>query len=106
MSTYGIKNATASIHLRLPKSMLAEMKLLCAKQDCGGMSAFVRRAVRAYLISQGSSSPQQQIKSKGQTVTEYGAASTTPNNTDEPYIPDFIKNAPGFDRETYLKFRG
>jgi Ribbon-helix-helix protein, copG family len=100
MSTYGIKKSTASLHLRLPKSLLAELKVLCAKEDGGGMSAFVRRAFRAYiLMAQGS---QQQIKSAApeQTVTEYGAATTLPSNkptlsNDEPYIPDFIKNAPG-----------
>ena len=116
MSTYGINNAAASIHLRLPKSLLAEMKILCAKEDCGGMSAFVRRAVRAYLMQQGSAPQQKSAAPKGetgvsltQTITEYGAATTTSNNqepqTDEAYIPDFIRNSPGFDKETWLKFR-
>jgi hypothetical protein len=52
MSTYGIKNAIASLHLRLPKSMLAEMRVVAAKKDSGGMSALVRRAVRQYILMQ------------------------------------------------------
>jgi metal-responsive CopG/Arc/MetJ family transcriptional regulator len=52
MLTYGINNATASLHLRLPKSMLAEMKVIAAKEDAGGMSALVRRAVRQYILMQ------------------------------------------------------
>jgi hypothetical protein len=117
MSTNGINNATASIHLRLPKSPLADMKVICAEEDCGGMSALVRRALRQYILmrrKQGSAAPQQ-MKSAApkQTITEYGAATTLNDNTsndqvqhtDDPYIPDFIKNAPGFDREAWLKFR-
>jgi hypothetical protein len=114
--TYGINNATASVHLRLPKSLLAEMKVICAEEDCGGMSALVRRALRQYILTQHKQgSAPQQIKSAApkQTITEYGAATTsnddTSNNqvqhTDDPYIPDFIKNAPGFDKEAWLKFR-
>jgi hypothetical protein len=52
MTSYGISNATASLHLRLPKSLLAEMKVLAREQDCGGMSSFVRRAVKAYMMMQ------------------------------------------------------
>lgn len=109
MSTYGINNATASIHLRLPKSLLAEMKVICAEEDCGGMSALVRRALRQYILmrhKQGS--PPKNTAPK--QMAEYGAATTTTSSNqvqqaDEPYIPDFIKNAPGFDRDTWLKFR-
>ena len=109
MKTYGIKNAMASIHLRLPKSLLAEMKIICAEEDCGGMSALVRRALRQSILvqhKQGSAPKNAAAK----RMTEYSAATTTNSNdqiqqTDDPYIPDFIKNAPGFDKEAWLKFR-
>jgi hypothetical protein len=109
MSTYGINNATASTHLRLPKSLLAEMKVICAEEDCGGMSALVRRALRQYIMMQ----HKQGLAPKNaapKRLAEYGAATTTNSNNqvqqaDEPYVPDFIKSAPGFDRDTWLKFR-
>jgi hypothetical protein len=52
MSNYGINNADASLHLRLPTSMLDELKVICAKEDCGGLSSLVRRAIKAYIMSQ------------------------------------------------------
>jgi hypothetical protein len=92
MTSYGISNATASLHLRLPKSLLAEVKVLAREQDCGGMSSFVRRAVKAYMMMQ---HPNMRPSSEQKPTTVIAEPSSSPDADLE-----FLKKAD----PSYLKY--
>jgi hypothetical protein len=44
-----MNTTTSSVHLRLPTSLLEEMKALAESEDAGGLSSLVRRACRQYI---------------------------------------------------------
>jgi hypothetical protein len=115
------------VAFKIDARFLDQVDAICEHIMCS-RSAFIRRCLQYYigmselqmtavdreLIKQlRDTAPTQKSAAPKQTITEYGAATTSNDNTsnsqvqhtDDPYIPDFIKNAPGFDKEAWLKFR-
>lgn len=115
------------IAFKIDSEVLKQLDSICKKIDCTrsqlirrslhyyiGMSELQMTAVDRELIKQlRDTAPAQKSAAPKRTITEYGTATTSNDNTsnnqvqhtDDPYIPDFIKNAPGFDKEAWLKFR-
>jgi predicted transcriptional regulator len=87
------------VAFQMDDGLLKRTDAICEQIDCS-RSAFLRRCLQYYI-----GMSQLEMTSVDRELIKKIDKQTMVPSHDEPFIPEHIRNQPGFDRELYLKYR-